>query len=349
MFIRNQWYIAAAPDEVGREPLGRWICGEPLVFFRRRDGVAVALEDRCPHRKYALSKGAVIGDDIQCFYHGLRFGGDGACTRIPGESKIPKSLCARAYPLVERQGWVWVWMGDADKADEALLPDFSRNDAPGWKAVRGYNHINGHYQLFLDNAMDLTHLSFVHANSIGNAQVAEMPLETWTEGDIVRAQRRIPDGDSPPLFTKARGFTGKIDRTQDITFEPPCHVHNEVTAVAAGTNDLENGLHWEVLNSFTPETERSTHYFWTVARAFAVDDDDISAMLAQGIHDTFEEDIVVIEEQQILIDSDRSGTPLRSIPADAAGLAVRRVIDRLLRAEGGAPSPAAGTLGRGDR
>ena len=66
MFIRNCWYVAATPDEIGRQPMARIILGEPILFYRKEDGTAVALDDRCKHRKAPLHKGKLVGDVIQC-------------------------------------------------------------------------------------------------------------------------------------------------------------------------------------------------------------------------------------------------------------------------------------------
>jgi phenylpropionate dioxygenase-like ring-hydroxylating dioxygenase large terminal subunit len=87
-FPLQQWYVAAFGSEVVRTPLARTVCNEPLVMFRRRDNSVAALDDRCPHRFYQLSRGQLVDDDIECGYHGLRFDGTGACTRIPAQKQI---------------------------------------------------------------------------------------------------------------------------------------------------------------------------------------------------------------------------------------------------------------------
>ena len=168
MFLKNFWYVAATEDEVGRTPLGREICGEPVALWRQEDGTAVAISDRCPHRRYALSKGELVGDDIQCGYHGLRFDGQGACTHVPGQDNIPPRLKGRCYPVVERHKWVFIWMGDIEDADPDLIPDYHWNDAEGWEPVFGTMKFAAHYQLLVDNLLDLTHETFLHAKTIGN-------------------------------------------------------------------------------------------------------------------------------------------------------------------------------------
>ena len=94
MFLRNYWYVAASDAELGGTPIGRVILGEPIVLFRTEAGVPVAFEDRCAHRHLPLSMGKLVGDALQCHYHGLRFGVDGRCVHIPGQEHIPQSALA---------------------------------------------------------------------------------------------------------------------------------------------------------------------------------------------------------------------------------------------------------------
>src|SRR5689334_8236447 len=101
-FLGNQWYVAATVHEIGAAPFSRMICGQPLLMYRRASGEVVCLENRCPHRKYPLSRGEIINDEIQCGYHGLRFAPEGHCTLIPAQSTIPRNLSVRSYPVIER-------------------------------------------------------------------------------------------------------------------------------------------------------------------------------------------------------------------------------------------------------
>src|SRR5215831_15600924 len=89
MFLRNYWYVAASDEEVGRKPLRRLILNEPVALFRLEDGTPVAFEDRCAHRHLPLSMGKLVGDRLQCHYHGLQYDRTGACVRIPGQELIP--------------------------------------------------------------------------------------------------------------------------------------------------------------------------------------------------------------------------------------------------------------------
>ena len=115
MFVRNAWYIAAWSDEVVERPLGRRILGEPVVLFRDSAGAIAVLQDRCCHRGAPLSLGDVVPRGIQCGYHGLVFDSAGQCVLVPGDHKVPPGARVRAYPAVEQDAFVWVWMGDPEK------------------------------------------------------------------------------------------------------------------------------------------------------------------------------------------------------------------------------------------
>lgn len=333
MFLKQQWYVAAMPGEVNGEPLGRMICGEAVVLYRQEDGAVVAMQDQCPHRKYALSRGRVEGSDIVCLYHGLKFNGEGRCTFIPGQDRIPDTLKARVYPTCEKHGWVWVWMGAADKADVARIPDFSLNLAPGWKSVWGYLKIEGDYRIVLDNFLDLTHIGYVHAATIGNAPAAAVPMELEPGEDYVKFTRFMNDVPPPPTFLKAVPFTGNIDRWQKARFLPPSNFQNDIRAVPTGTNDESRGLRYVVCNSLTPESETSTHYFWAIPRNYNLDDEATSKIVHDENARAFEEDKAVIEIQQKMMELESPRTPIIPIKADAAALAMRRVLERMERLE----------------
>ncbi len=332
MYIRNHWYVAATGTELGRALLGRWILNEPLVLYRTEAGAVVAMEDRCPHRRAALSQGKLIGDAVQCGYHGMEFGPDGGCKRIPGQTSIPPRIRARIYPTVERHGWVFVWMGEAAAADPALVPDYHWNVTPGWDPVFGYLNVKAEYRLVMDNLLDLTHETFIHATSIGERAVAETPITTEVDGQVVKVTRLMPDTPAPPLFRKLRGLD-VIDRWQRITFEPPCNVKIDAGGVPSDTKDMSKALRWMVLNSMTPETDRTTHYFWAVTRCFEVGNAEVSKNIEKQVYGIFHEDQAVLESQQRMIETDPLRRPLLATNIDAGNVAARRIIDRMIAAE----------------
>ena len=236
MFLRNFWYVAAYDQEIGREPLGRMILGEPVVFFRTAAGAPVAFEDRCAHRHLPLSMGQLVGDTLQCRYHGLRYDASGACVKVPGQDTIPPAARVKTYPVIERYRWLWIWMGDPALADPAAITDFHWLDDPFWGAKGQYLHVKANWQLIVDNLLDLTHLAFVHETTIGNAalvQNAKVKVERAANNVVVT--RWIIDAPAPPTFVKAGGFTANVDRWQIIDFVPPAFLRLDVGGSPTGT------------------------------------------------------------------------------------------------------------------
>ena len=198
----------------------RWpgpCCVNRVVLYRTEDGTAVALEDRCCHRALPLSMGKVVGDRLQCGYHGLEFDSGGACVRVPGQAQIPPGASVRSYPLVERWKYLWIWMGDPALADEALIPNWWWFDHPEWEVVKGkYLRLDCNYELITDNLLDLSHLSYVHLQTLGTSDITEFPIRTEREKNMIRMTRWIVDRPAPPMFQKLGKFAGTVDRWQIV-------------------------------------------------------------------------------------------------------------------------------------
>ena len=335
-FAQNQWYVAAWSREVGRAPLARMMCGEPVVLYRREDGVAVALEDACPHRLLPLSMGMVEGDAIRCRYHALLLDSDGKCLEMPGGDAPNRAVCARAYPVVERYQFVWVWIGDAERADPSLLPDLWMNEHEDWRVGGGTYEVACDYRLVIDNLMDLSHEATVHASSIGQMELHDYPIDTRVLPDRVVSSRWMPGIMPPPLYRALLGdYDGPVDRWQIINYLPPSGV-----VIDVGVSRVERGQTLEdhmaadvwsfVLDFITPATERTCTYFWGSARNFGIHDDAVFDHMTAQQGKVFLEDIEVLEAQQRNIDllPDRK---LRAYGVDAGGVRARLMLDRLVQ------------------
>ena len=326
MFLRNSWYVAAWDREIARTPLARKLLDEEIVFFRRESGEAVALEDRCCHRQLPLSMGKVEGDQLRCGYHGLLFNSDGVCTEIPGQASVPPQARVRSYPVVEKYNWVWIWMGDPAKADPALIPNWWWADHRDWAFTRPDRvHLKCNYQLISDNVLDVTHLAYVHATSIGASSITEFPATVEREERLVRLTRWIRDRPPPPLYKRAGGFEGNVDRWQIVEHVPPCFTVN-----FAGCSDKKTKIDLMALSAPTPETETTTHYFFGFARNFGLGDAETERICSEDMVRVFNEDFPVLEAQQRNL---VAGRPNVDIAVDAAPLAARRLLQGLLKAE----------------
>ena len=336
----NAWYVACTPDEIASGPLGREICGARMVLFRDGDGTARALEDICPHRAAPLSLGFLRDGDLVCGYHGLSVACDGRAASMPGQdvSRFPRT---RAFAVLERYGFIWVWPGDAARADPAELHPLPWAEDPAWRYAGGRFYIRCNYRLMVDNLMDLTHETYVHASSIGQREIDEAPVTTEVRGEEVITSRHMPDVMPPPFWQMALRGAGlpadqRVDRWQVCRFNPPSHVMIEVGVALAGRGgyhaDADAKASSIVVDFITPETETSHHYFWGMARGFAFEDDALTEAIREGQHRIFSEDLEMLEQQQanLLRFPDRR---LLKLDIDAGGVHARAVIARALAKE----------------
>lgn len=342
---RNAWYVACTPDEIAEKPLGRQICGERMVFYRKASGDAVALEDFCPHRGAPLSLGFVRDDLLVCGYHGLAMGCKGQADNMPGQ-KVKGFPPIRSFPIVERYGFIWVWPGDADQASLDKLHHLEWAESDQWAYGGGLFHIKCDYRLMIDNLMDLTHETYVHASSIGQKEIDEAPVKTRIVEEEVHTSRTMDSIKAPPFWQMAlrgAGLDGDatVDRWQICRFSLPSHVMIEVGVALEGTGGYDAPMAKKaasiVVDFITPETETSHWYFWGMARQFAVDNELLTDEIREGQGGIFTEDLEMLEQQQanLLLHPDRR---LLKLNIDAGGVRSRMMIDRAIAAEIGEAS-----------
>ena len=171
MFLKNCWYVAAWDYElIDGKLLPRTLLGENVLLYRGDSGEVIALNDRCPHRGALLSQGRREGDSVRCMYHGIKYDQTGRCVQIPGQDMIPPKLRVRKYPIVESGHLIWIWMGEAARADRALIPVYAPLHDPKWKGLPAYLHYDANYLLIVDNLSDFAHLAFVHTHTLGGSE-----------------------------------------------------------------------------------------------------------------------------------------------------------------------------------
>lgn len=327
MFLTNCWYAAALTAEIVHAPLARTICGEPIVLFRTASGKPSALADRCPHRFAPLSIGRVSGEHLTCIYHGIEFNCDGTCVRIPQQENIVAAMHVQSYPLVERWGVAWIWMGEARDANPETIPNYSWLTAPEWRNIARRYHVKANFQVCADNVLDLSHTPYVHANTIGTPEMATIPVRTWVDGTTVYNRRVMPQVTPGPFVYRWGNFKDRIDRVTMTEWLPPGNI-----SVELAYQDANNRITLRLTNPLTPETERTTHVFFMWSRDFGEETD---AAFTQESFQVMDEDIAIIERQQEVIDRGRP-LPTVAITADATLIQARRVVERLLEAQAAA-------------
>jgi phenylpropionate dioxygenase-like ring-hydroxylating dioxygenase large terminal subunit len=339
MFVRNAWYIAAWADEVAGQPLARRICNDPIVLFRDSGGRVAALEDRCCHRSAPLHRGTVVERGIQCGYHGLIIDGAGRCVVVPGQALVPDSARVRSYPVVEKDAMVWVWMGEPARADATMIVDYPYHTDPRlWPNKHDVYPIKGNYMLVVDNLMDLTHLGYLHAKTVGGNPAAHVDAEMKTTRTAhgLKFVRWMRNSVPPPTYVKAAGFTGRVDRWQEFEFVAPSSILQWTGAADVGTGAYEGkrdgGFQFRLFHGLTPATETSCYYFWSVSNGYRQNEPEATEQLFREIAPTFIEDKEMVEDQQARL-TEFGETGLVDIASDANRVHMRRMVERLIAEE----------------
>jgi vanillate O-demethylase monooxygenase subunit len=337
MFVRNAWYIAAWADEVADRPLARRILNEPVVLFRNGQGRAAALADRCCHRSAPLSLGRCVAEGIECGYHGLVIDTDGQCVSVPGQRLVPPGAAVRRYPLVEKNQFLWIWPGDPAQADPALIVDFPyHDDQARWPHKHTMYPIKGNYMLMVDNLMDLTHLGYLHAKTIGGnpLQHFQADMKTVRTPTGVKFTRWMRNSPPPPSYVKAAGFPGRIDRLQVFEFVAPSTIlqWTGATDAGSGVEPDDFAFQFRLYHGLTPETETSCFYFWSAANGYRQDEPATTEQLFGEIAFAFREDAAMVEAQQARL-REFGEDGLVDIASDATRMTMRRHVDRMLAAE----------------
>lgn len=341
-FIRNAWYVAAWSKEIGRELTKRRILGEPVVMYRKEDGTPAALLDRCAHKLVPLSMGRLVGDRVQCGYHGMEYDCSGKCMRVPGQDTVPPKAFVRSFPVVERYNAIWIWMGEPERADPDAIHRVERYGQPGWAVIDGqYQYHRTHYYNIAENLQDPAHTTYTHRSTIGNPAASEVPVTVEQHGTQVVSWRWTNDVPPPPIDRELGGFTGKVDRCQYYNYFAPCVSRVDVVTLAAGQEhseeNMDRGQRAFSYKFLTPETGSTTHFFWMHVRNFGVGDAALQASLIEGMNRTFEEDNVICGA----IQREQEATGVRQyafIAIDAGPARVRRLLEQMAAADAATPT-----------
>ena len=354
MYVRNCWYVAGwDKDFATAVPTAKVMLDEPLVFYRQADGTITALEDRCCHRLAPLSHGQVEGNDLRCMYHGLKFAPSGLCNEIPGHTAIPKAMKVRSYPVIERHSVIWIWMGDAAKVDESLIPDFVGVHDPRWHMLPGRMDYAVNYELIQDNLLDLSHIAYVHRNSFGGGRADTN--KAWAEAQIritalergVRVERWMRNAPTPPHQVAMAGPVCDM-RTCFDSLVPGIFLltsanYRPGAVERAGTARIDEQ---PVFSSFTaqavtPLTRRSTCYFFCFGpAAFVPGGADMKQTFLDLGERVFNEDRVMLQAQQKIMDADPSRRMVL-FDVDKAPTLYRRLVEKLLKEEAAGASATA--------
>jgi phenylpropionate dioxygenase-like ring-hydroxylating dioxygenase large terminal subunit len=347
-YVRNAWYVASwSGDIVPEKPMRMQILGEPIVIWRTASGQIAALEDRCLHRLAPLSQGVCEGEKIRCMYHGMVFDHTGRVTAIPGQDRVAGNLRVRAYPVHERHGSIWIWMGQA-AADASLIPPVIGFEHPAYAdyiTCRSHIDYKAEAKLVFANVLDVSHVPFLHARNRAPESWKHLPFKVTQLARSVRTEFWI--------------LTDPGESTSDVSemyaraeFHVPGAMTTQDKFCATGTNKaLDGGAPVfeiaDVVTShmITPMTQRTTRHFFSVGWPRDNPDGitDGGALVAY-FEKVVREDRAMIEAQQENLDLTPGWRPL-PMPNDRGIILYEKLADGLVREEAAAAPAAARTEG----
>eukprot|EP00163_Fabomonas_tropica_P025046 TRINITY_DN4313_c0_g2_i1.p1 TRINITY_DN4313_c0_g2~~TRINITY_DN4313_c0_g2_i1.p1 ORF type:complete len:360 (-),score=37.05 TRINITY_DN4313_c0_g2_i1:168-1247(-) len=301
-YLKNTWYIAALSSEIDdTELFPRTLLEIPVLIYRKQDGTPVAIHDRCPHRFAPLHRGWREGDEVVCQYHALRFDCSGQCTHNPhGNGTIPKAAQVQSFPLVERDGFIWIWMG-GKAADYEAVQDYSELVSGHPNSV-GYTYmaVEGHYELIIDNVMDLSHIDHVHGEIISTrGKLTPLTPHVEENGNEVIAHWQWSQQPAMLIFNQfLPDPDGEARHFFNLTWTPPANIQLSVGATQNPDSslDLDGTIGQYDLHAVTPESQDRTHYFFATRRNHKEDDAEYNDIKIKAMHQAFEdEDLPIIE------------------------------------------------------
>lgn len=335
--IFNAWYVIALDKDVDRSLKRISVLGQPLVYYRREDGTPAVLDDRCAHRRYPLSNGKLVGDKIQCGYHGFTYASSERCVWAPGlPANRPDEELAfgvRAYPSHVRGPWLWVWMGKSDKADPKNIPLPEVELAPE-NTIFGYKMNPSNYMLVIENLLDLSHLCFLHG-AADLAHVAVVPKEEPTPRDAVGWSKRVECtetgivgaecGDDPSRLVCLEDSVTQFGPSLSFGYQKRFALPGEAEAPRPGVLTVGHAL--------TPSDHRNTHQFFMIAMSDPPAK-TLDAMLYGVEEIVFEQDVEAVRAMQAYIEQDtRAGRVEFSMAYDSFGIKMRRILREMKQRE----------------
>nr|ALV86412.1 vanillate O-demethylase oxygenase subuni [uncultured bacterium 16] len=354
MFVKNAWYNAgwdhmftqsqrSGLSQSKGSLVSRKIAGERVVVYRKPTGQIVAMEDRCPHRQAALSLGQKEGDGIRCLYHGMRFGADGKCNEIPGQETIPERACVRVFPTIEKDNWVWVWMGDPAKADEKLIPHAVGPGDPEWNVKTSQMHVTANYRLEIANLADLTHLAWIHQQTLGAPDPTTRDRYTHIKPKFTmfpHAMRTQYNVRGVPINTFLSHLfpPGMLfDLDFDIMHTLPCTWVLRFKAFVADGQD-EGAPTGQLIadtwtsQAVTPCDEDEVDYYYSWGASKDCEFAGLSQLLCDNLDDAFTEDRHALEAQHLRM-KEKPNFPMVDIIHDAGPGKMLWLLDKHLKAE----------------
>lgn len=328
-YPRDCWYVAATSDEIGTGFTARRILDTPVLLFRLEDGSVAALEDRCAHRPYPLSAGHREEDLVVCGYHGCTYDATGRCVSVPSQDNPPLGAQVRAFPVVERSPFVWVWTGTPGRERLRPPPSTPWLCSDGWNSVGERRDVAANFLLLHEHYLDLTNVFAMHPELVPPGIEALPPLEEVEVSEMsVSYVRELPKAPLAPWEAHVSGLDSaeSYGRRETGTFVTP-GLHKQ-TYTIIGSEGPELDL--VRTHGFTPESAGATHVFLQISWRANAGSPDAGAQLAAVFREMADRDIAVLETMQRCLDEDTTPRVYVNVKADRAAIRARRIVQSMV-------------------
>jgi vanillate O-demethylase monooxygenase subunit len=334
----NTWYAVAASRDVGRQPIARRALNRPIVLYRTTAGRVVALEDRCAHRPYPLSLGRLDGDRIVSGYTGFAYDVQGSCVSVPTQAHVPIGARVAAFPVHDDDAFVWVWLGTKALARLRPDPEAPWLVSPAWATFGDEWETAAALWVLQDNFADISHVAVVDEDIAPPALAGTPPpLEVEVSETSVLFWRNFPPAPVPTWHAEALGVSpdGRFAQREEGHFVAPGlwvdRWDVEVPQNAAGAESDTRTFRFT--HAITPVDDRVTRHMWRVSRNFSLDQ-GTTDVLKPVFERYYRKVRQILQTIQTVVDRD-GVRPDVNVSADAAGIAVRRIMRRLVADEAG--------------
>jgi phenylpropionate dioxygenase-like ring-hydroxylating dioxygenase large terminal subunit len=320
MFI-NFWYPAGLITEIGEAPVRRRMLAHDFVLWRDKAGQVHCLSNTCCHRGGSLAGGRIMDGEVQCPYHGWRFAGDGRCTKIPSlgtNAKVPGRVRVDSYPVVEKYGLVFAFLGDLPEHERCPIMDIPeyRGAQPdkGWRATIQHFDWDFDYQRSMENGIDGAHNEYVHPTHgySGDREDIRIAVENYQWVDTEWDTGFFSTRRAPPLAeAKMREASGRYG---DGVIHSGTG-HHGVAQIWTLIHPTETmSIHQYLFE--TPIEEGRTSLYLVNLRNFLLDPADDERMMARN-------QVVALQDRDVLYEvhpvmTPRSRTKEFFTPADQA-------------------------------
>lgn len=362
-FLENCWYCAGWSTDITDKPIHRKLLGKNIVLFRDSKGRVVALGDRCPHRFAPLHEGCVEGDTIQCPYHGLQFDATGSCVLNPhGSGKIPATNKTPAYPVEERDGTLWIWMGDPARANpDDIIDTAFLTDSENFVSRTGCHPVKASYFLVVDNLLDQTHAQFLHPETVfGKAasdrwqvhladrsedeENGDNTQEVWYEEDdsSLTSHYLMRGKPTPPLWRPLLD-TESCDLYSRTIWRAPANLDLSLDVTPRDEGADTSPAHMTGMHFITPIDELNCYYFYAIGWDVNIHDAQATEEVFKIVEQTvIDEDGAMFEKCQAYMGDNEDLFSLKPIllQTDVMAIKARRRMQKLLDAQREDASPS---------